>query len=185
MSDAESTRGSRVSKISEMTGDEAVLAATGRESDAWFALLDAAGATSWTHGAIAGWLSTEHALPGWWTQNLSVRYEQARGMRQPGQQGDGSFSASKSATIAGTLDEVYAAMVAAFGSQLGSPASARAEGKRPFARWKTDTGQGILATAEVVRERRIRVGVVFEKLADTDATGPAKAEIARLLALLG
>ena len=37
----------------EGAGDEALERATGRTQDAWFAILDAAGATGWTHTAIA------------------------------------------------------------------------------------------------------------------------------------
>ena len=65
-------------------------------------------------------------------------------------------------------------MVAAFSAELGEPASGRADGKRPFARWKADGGTSVMASAEVAREGRVRVAVVHEKLPDAAATGPAK-----------
>jgi hypothetical protein len=186
MSDPDDTRSGAapVAPISDITGDAAVLSATGRDSDAWFALLDEAGATNWPHADIARWLSSEHGVPPWWTQNLSVRYEQARGMRVPGQQGDGTFTASRTATIDGTLDSGYAAMVAAFSAELGEPASGRADGKRPFSRWKAADGTSVMASAEVAREGRVRVAVVHEKLPDAAATGPAKEALGRILNLL-
>ncbi len=172
---------SGVAPISDITGDAAVLSATGRDSESWFAILDEAGAIGWAHADIARWLSSEHGMSPWWTQNLSVRYEQARGMRMPGQQADGTFTAAKSATIPGTLNDGYAAMVAAFSAELGEPVSARSDGKRPFARWKASGGGSVMATAEAAREGRVKVSVVHEKLTDAAATGPAKEALGRIL----
>ena len=56
---------------------------TGRSHAEWFALLDAWGATEHTHTEIARWLSETQGIPGWWTQNITVNYERARGMRKP------------------------------------------------------------------------------------------------------
>ena len=53
----------------------------------WFALLDGWGATDHSHTEIARWLNTEHGVPGWWSQNITVDYERARGMRKPGADG--------------------------------------------------------------------------------------------------
>ncbi|WP_250446370.1 SRPBCC domain-containing protein [Actinotalea sp. C106] len=77
-------------------GDRAVVERTGRGRAEWFDLLDAAGAPTWGHAAIARWLTTEHAVDGWWAQSVTVAYEQARGLRAPGQRPDGTFEASVS-----------------------------------------------------------------------------------------
>src|SRR3954451_19364691 len=69
--------------------EEAMTNATGHGWDHWFGLLDAWGGTSRTHPEIARWLSEEHGVPPWWTQSVTVGYEQARGMRAPGQHADG------------------------------------------------------------------------------------------------
>ena len=58
----------------------------------WFAILDAWGATDHTHTEIARWLAGA-GRPGWWTQNVTVAYERARGMRARHQMADG-FSVS-------------------------------------------------------------------------------------------
>ena len=158
--------------------DEAVLAATGKHPDDWFALLDAAGATTWTHQAIASWLKSEHGAPPWWTQGITIRYEQARGLRVPGQKTDGSFAVSASRTVSGPLDRAYAAMVAAFTATFDAdPSSSRAEGKRPYARWTVDGEGSVLVTAEAAAGDRIRVAAVFEKLAGPDALDAAKARL--------
>ena len=79
-------------------GADAVLQRTGRSRDAWFALLDDAGAVAWKHGPIASWL-TDQGVDGWWAQSITVGYEQARGLRRPGQRPDGSFEANVTRTL--------------------------------------------------------------------------------------
>ena len=73
----------------ETVSDDAVRAATGHGREHWFRLLDGAGASSWNHTAIARHL-TESGLDAWWAQGVTVAYEQARGLRLPGQQPDGT-----------------------------------------------------------------------------------------------
>ncbi|MBM0202161.1 DUF4287 domain-containing protein [Micromonospora sp. NPDC051227] len=65
----------------ERIADDLIRARTGRGWAEWFALLDAASATGWTHTRIARHLATEHEVPGWWAQTVTVGYEQARGLR--------------------------------------------------------------------------------------------------------
>lgn len=87
-----------------VVGAEALLRATGQSREAWFARLDEAGATSWTHGPIASWL-VEQGVDPWWAQSVTVGYEQARGMRVPGQRPDGSFEANVTRTLPVPTDE--------------------------------------------------------------------------------
>jgi hypothetical protein len=79
-------------------GDEAVAAKTGRGWNDWFALLDKAGAAKWPHKDIAAYLHDIQYCPNWWSQMITVGYEQARGLRVKHQVADG-FSASASKTI--------------------------------------------------------------------------------------
>lgn len=80
--------------------DEVVADRTGKEFDDWAKLLDEAGAAEWTHSARAAWLADQHDLDRWWCQHVTVAYEQARGLRVPGQRGDGTFSATVTRTVA-------------------------------------------------------------------------------------
>ncbi|MEO7813807.1 MAG: hypothetical protein ABIR73_17385 [Usitatibacter sp.] len=89
-------------------GDEAVERATGRAWDEWLKVLDRAGAKAMLHKDIALLLSRKFRIPGWWSQMVTVGYEQARGLRVVNQQVDG-FAASASRTIATDLDRLYAA----------------------------------------------------------------------------
>jgi hypothetical protein len=87
-------------RIVESSSEEALRANTGRGWSEWFALLDDWGATGRSHTEIARWLVEEQKVHGWWAQSIAVTYEQARGMRIPGQGPDGFFTASASKTIA-------------------------------------------------------------------------------------
>ena len=67
----------------QMSADR-VLAATGRTPEDWYAVLDEQGAVSWGHTAVAAWV-LEQGVDGWWAQGVTIGYEQARGLRIPGQ----------------------------------------------------------------------------------------------------
>ncbi|WP_119730511.1 SRPBCC family protein [Thermomonospora amylolytica] len=98
----EAIRGNRVS-------DDVVRARTGRGWDEWFALLDGWDATRLTHPQIARRLVEDENVPGWWSQSITVAYEQARGLRVPGQQSDGSFGAGAGRTVDVPADRAFAA----------------------------------------------------------------------------
>lgn len=82
-----------------LVADAAMVRATGKGHAEWFAILDSWGATGHTHTEIARWLSESHGTPGWWTQNITVSYERARGMRARHQMADG-FTVSVTRTVA-------------------------------------------------------------------------------------
>ena len=90
-------------------GGEAVLKATGRAWEEWLRVLDRAGAKSMPHKDIAMLVSRKFAIPGWWSQMVTVGYEQARGLRKPGQRAEGGFAATASRTVGIPLDKLYAA----------------------------------------------------------------------------
>jgi uncharacterized protein YndB with AHSA1/START domain len=88
--------------------EEKVVEATARGWQAWFALLDAWGAASRSHTEIARWLRDEHGVHRWYSQSLTVGYEQARGLRAPGQRSDG-FAAGASRTIGVSVETLFEA----------------------------------------------------------------------------
>ncbi|MFI7575996.1 hypothetical protein [Micromonospora sp. NPDC049497] len=89
------------------TPDALLRQRTGRGWEEWFALLDGWGGTGHTHTAIAAWLVTTHEVPGWWAQTITVGYEQARGLRAPGQRRGGSFEATGSRTVAVPVGRLF------------------------------------------------------------------------------
>lgn len=167
----------------DMVGDQKMFDATGRTPDDWFALLDAASATKQTHTEIAAWLREEHDVPPWWNQAITVRYEQARGMRAPGQKADGTFTATGTKTVASdalsALDRASGVVVSALGSEASS---VNLEAKAPNARWKLAGRERLLLTATPSTNGRTSVGLTHSGLVDEAALAHAKAGIKRLLA---
>jgi uncharacterized protein YndB with AHSA1/START domain len=88
--------------------DQAVLNATGKGWDQWFKVIDGFGGQEKTHPDIARYLAEEQGLSGWWSQMVTVAYEQARGLRIPHQKGD-TFEISKSKTFAVPIGRLYKA----------------------------------------------------------------------------
>jgi len=95
-----------------LVADDSMRRATGKGHAEWFALLDAWDATDHNHTEIARWLSETHEISGWWTQNVTVAYERARGMRARHQMADG-FSVSVTRTIAVDPERAVAAFTSA------------------------------------------------------------------------
>lgn len=74
--------------------------ATGRGWEDWFALLDRWGGAHRAHPEIVRRLMGPHRLDNWWAQTVTVAFELARGLREPGQHADGwSVSASKTVEV--------------------------------------------------------------------------------------
>jgi Domain of unknown function (DUF4287) len=89
--------------------DEVIRRNTGRAWDEWFALLDAWGAAERPHSEIARWLVEEHGVGGWWAQGVTVAYEQARGLRDPGQRRGGLYEVSATKTVNVPVERLYEA----------------------------------------------------------------------------
>ena len=88
--------------------DAAVQAKTGRVWTEWFTLLDAEGAAGLAHREIAVALREQHGLSGWWSQMVTVAYEQARGLREPHQTSRG-YQVGVSKTVPVAVDALFTA----------------------------------------------------------------------------
>jgi hypothetical protein len=91
--------------------DAVIQANTGKRWDEWFAVLDRWGAVERPHAEIARWVGTEHGVGGWWAQGVTVAYEQARGLRAPGQRRGGLFEVNASKTVAVPVERLYEAFI--------------------------------------------------------------------------
>jgi hypothetical protein len=91
-----------------MLSSAAVKARTGKDWESWFKLLDAAGAAKLPHREIAGLLTRKHGVTGWWSQNVTVEYERARGLREVHQAADG-FAVAVTRTISAPVSRIFAA----------------------------------------------------------------------------
>ena len=92
--------------------DEAVRRATGRDWAEWCQLLDSEGARDMAHPDIASLVHDKFKAPPWWSQMVSVGYEQIRGLRVLHQKG-AAFEISRSKTFAAPVARVYRAWTSA------------------------------------------------------------------------
>jgi hypothetical protein len=158
---------STVGSNAEGVGDDAVRAATGRDRAAWFALLDEAGAAKWPHREVANWLVREHGVDGWWAQGITVGFEQARGIRRPGQRQDGTFEASVSRTVGLSPTDALRALAAVVTLQLDvDPLALNLTAKHPTARFPLDDGEYVLATVSPVDDGRSSIGLTWGRMRD-------------------
>jgi len=90
-------------------GDAAVQEATGRTWAQWIASLDRAGAAAKTHREIVALVRGNLGLDkAWWSQMVTVGYEQAKGLRAVHEQSEG-FAANASRTLNVPAGAVFAA----------------------------------------------------------------------------
>ncbi|MCC6676131.1 MAG: hypothetical protein IT436_03205 [Phycisphaerales bacterium] len=158
--------------------DEVVQRATGRDWAAWFSLLDARGAASMAHAAIARLTASQGAAP-WWSQMVAVAYERARGLRDVHQKSDG-YSASCSRTIAVSAGKAYSAWKEARkrSAWLPGPVAIRtaSPGKRLRFNWPVD---GRDTSVEVhfwpKGPDRVQIAIQHGKLAGRDEFNRMKA----------
>lgn len=95
--------------------DEVIGTNTGRGWDQWRELIDAWPGHDGGHREVAAWLQREHDVDGWWAQAVTVGWERITGRRLPAQMADGTFTASKSATIATDRDALREMLLDAAG----------------------------------------------------------------------
>lgn len=153
--------------------------ASGQSHEEWFTLLDAWDAHTRPHKEIARWLVDEHGVKGWWAQTITVAYEQARGLREPGQRCDGDFSVSASKTINVSAEQATAAFMDAELRARWLPGvdlhvrTAR-PGKSVRALWpdgKTQINMGVV----VKGPEKTQVSVAIEKLPDAESAAEMRA----------
>lgn len=88
----------------------AIEKATGKSWKEWLEFFESIDAQALPHKEIAQ-QAYKHGAPAWWSQMLTVAYEQHIGRRVPGQDCDGEFAVSASKTLAGTMDVALATWI--------------------------------------------------------------------------
>jgi len=157
--------------------DQALIEATGADWQTWLRLLDERGAAELGHAAIARLLVGEFEIDGWWAQSITVGYEQERGLREPGQRPDGTFSASASRTVAAPIGAVF--------EHLADPErqavwlgdvelSQRSASPPKSVRFDASDGSRVNANLTVRSDRTV-VGVEIAKLGSAEEAAAAKA----------
>jgi uncharacterized protein YndB with AHSA1/START domain len=161
------------------TSDAALRSRTGRAWSEWFARLDAWGATERKHPEIARWLSEEQGVDGWWAQSITVAYEQARGLRAPGQGADGTYTVSVGRTVAVSVERLFEAFDDLGlrerwlpGHKLDVSTSKAPKSFR--AKW-SDDGSRIAVGFTPKGENKSQVAIAHERLSSPEAAREMKA----------
>lgn len=85
-------------KIGRVTS-ASVFKGTRKSWDEWIAILDKAGARSWTHREIVVYLEKKHKLGPWWQQGVVLGFELAIGRRQEGQDLKGRYTVTTTKSL--------------------------------------------------------------------------------------
>ncbi|MCZ6837459.1 MAG: DUF4287 domain-containing protein [Planctomycetota bacterium] len=88
--------------------DEAVHAKTGKTWPQWIKTLDSHGAIKLTHKEIVAIVHDEYDIGPWWSQMVTVGYEQGKGLRDMHEK-SGGFEVSVSKTITTPIDVAFKA----------------------------------------------------------------------------
>jgi uncharacterized protein YndB with AHSA1/START domain len=152
--------------------DELVVARTGQPWSEWYARLEAWGARDRSHTEIARWLSGEQGVDGWWSQELTVRYEMAIGRRETGQRPTG-YEVWVSKTMAVPARRAYDAVVTAKRREAWLPGvklTRRTAPRAKIARFDWPDGSSRLAIYfDAKATSKTTVGVQHERLPDAEA----------------
>lgn len=158
--------------------DQALIEATGADWKTWLALLDERGAVGLDHAAIARMVMEEFEIDGWWAQSITVGYEQERGLREPGQRADGTYSATASKTVGAPITTAFE-HVADPESQAqwlgGLELSQRSASPPKSVRFDASDGSRVFANLTAKGEAATAVQVEIAKLASAEDAEAAKA----------
>jgi hypothetical protein len=95
--------------MSKRISDESVLKATGKVWKEWFSILNKAGAKKMEHKDIAEYLSVKQNVRDWWSQMVTVQYEQEIKGRVKHETTSG-FQISKSKTLPVSVEKIFNAV---------------------------------------------------------------------------
>ena len=166
-------------RVKRPYSDAVIQANTGKSWDEWFKVLDRWGAVERPHAEIARWVGEEHGVGGWWAQGVTVAYEQARGLRAPGQRRGGLFEVNASKTVAVPVERLYEAFIDPGLREHWLPgASMEVRTTRPGrsirANWD-DGSTRLVVDFTAKGEAKSQVALVHERIADAATADELKA----------
>jgi Activator of Hsp90 ATPase homolog 1-like protein len=95
--------------MTKRISDEAVKKRTKKMWDEWFSILNKAGAKKMEHKAIAQLLNTKYGLSDWWSQMVTVQYEQNIKGRKKHETKSG-FQVSRTITLPYSATKIFNAL---------------------------------------------------------------------------
>lgn len=151
--------------------DASVLAATGRDWNAWCDLIDEAHIDPRDHPALVAF-ARDHMGPeagdkiGWWSQGVAVGYERITGVRARNQMADGTYTATRSRTLTVDVDRLRALLLDDDARTDLFPDHETSLRSRPSSKaLRVAIGDGVaLFSMDALPDGRIRLTVTHEKL---------------------
>jgi hypothetical protein len=162
----------KTKQTSEKTGNfggissDAVKKATGKGWSDWIKILDKEGGKNMTHKEIAQRVYDKYEISGWWSQMVTVGYEQAAGKRIKHQVKDG-FQISVSKTFDVTVSKLYNyfAKPALRNKWLSEDVSIRTQTQNKSMRLNWNDGKTILSVNFYPKsDKKSQVVIQHEKL---------------------
>jgi uncharacterized protein YndB with AHSA1/START domain len=92
--------------MAKKISDEAAKKSTGKTRKQWFSILNKSGAKKMEHKQVAKLLHEKYGLSPWWSQMVTVQYEQEIKGRKKHEMQDG-FQISKSTTLTASVTKTY------------------------------------------------------------------------------
>ncbi|MEW6055422.1 MAG: hypothetical protein AB1540_02315 [Bdellovibrionota bacterium] len=141
-------------KIGKVT-TESVFKGTKRHWKEWVAVLEKAGARSWTHSEIAEYLKVKYKLTPWWQQGVAVGFEIAIGRRKEGQDAKGNYMVTATKSLPHGAPKVWGFLISEKGQRIWLNPLAKVE-IRPKSQFETSDGYfGEIRTMK--KNRRVRL----------------------------
>ncbi len=152
---------------------ERVKEQTGKGWAEWIEWLDQQGAADLDHRGIANLVYAQTAK-GWWSQNVTVGYEQAKGRRVRHQAADG-FQVSVSKTYDRPLSKVFRAWDVELKKWYNGPAfSVTTNNHDKNIRAKFDDGSLLAVGFDTTKSGKTQVAMEVSKLGSVTATEAAR-----------
>lgn len=95
--------------MAKRISDESAMKSTGKTWSEWFSILNKAGAKKMDHKEIAEYLSVKQSVPDWWSQMVTVQYEQEVKGRKLHETTQG-YQISKSKTLPFSVSKIFNAV---------------------------------------------------------------------------
>jgi uncharacterized protein YndB with AHSA1/START domain len=168
------------------TSSAAVEKATGKSWAEWMELLDAARGQEMNHKQLVAHLveNYEDSVSAWWQQQLTVGYEQSRGLRAKHEMTDG-YQISRSRTVVAPIAAVFDAWADATTRARWLPDAPDPTRTTPPRRLRLTWGDGTAVVVELTdKGERTGVNVQHNKLPDAATAEAMKAYWAEALGRL-